>query len=418
MAVPASSSSNSGGAQAAAQATASGGPEDSDPLKRSARAAMAAAAQPSIEPLAARPGLRVGVLHNSKLAAPALNGNTPKDVLAELDNPRNVQDYVTALRALGHTVMAFDGGPGLTALLAEHSIDICFNTCEGRRGDSREAQVPALLEMLGVPYSASKVLALAITLDKAMTKRVLSYHHLPTPGFQEFQRPGEQLQPALARRLSAGGALFVKPNREGTGMGIYGDALVRSEAALRERVAYIIDAYRQTALVEEYIEGRDVTCGLVGNLAPDGGTEGLHLFPISEVDHSVYPPGTEPFYSYTIKVEMAELYRGFCPAPIPDPIAAEVRRLTIETFRACGCLDVARVDFRLDTANNLQPMILEINALPGLAYNSDLTLCAEADSWTHHELIQAVFNAAVERSALLGRAMPASPLPLSVTETR
>src|SRR5439155_8847799 len=132
-----------------------------------------------------------------------------------------------------------------------------------------------------------------------------------TPGFQEFRDPSEPLSPVLARRLAAGGALFVKPNREGTGMGIYGDALVRSEAAMRARVAYLIETYQQTALVEEYVEGRDVTCGLVGNLSPTGSSEGLHLFPISEVDHTVYPPGTEPFYSYTIKVEMAELYHGF-----------------------------------------------------------------------------------------------------------
>jgi len=329
----------------------------------------------------------------------------------------NVRTYTAALRELGHSVVAFDGGPDLPALLSEHAIDICFNTCEGRRGDSREAQVPALLEMLGMPYSGSKVLALAVTLDKAMTKRVLAYHHLPTPAFQEFRLSSEPLDPSLARRLATGGALFGKPNREGTGIGIYGEALVRSEAALRERVAYLLQAYDQTVLVEEYVEGRDITCGLVGNLSPDGGAAGLHLFPISEVDHSVYPPGTEPFYSYSIKVEMAELYRGFCPAPIPDEIAAEVRLLTIETFRVCGCLDVARVDFRLDTTHNLQPMILEINALPGLAHNSDLTLCAEAEGWTHHQLIQAVFNAAVERYGLLGRPLAVSPAAVPVTET-
>jgi D-alanine-D-alanine ligase len=362
----------------------------------------------------------VAVLHNSKLDAPHLNGSAPKDVLAELDNPRNVQDYLAALRQLGHTVLAFDGGPNLPALLAEHQIDICFNTCEGRRGDSREAHVPALLEMLGVPYSASKVLALAVTLDKALTKRLLAYHGLPTPRFQEFSHPDQPLDPALARHMAAGGPLFVKPNREGTGMGIYRAALVRGQAELRERVAYIIGAYRQTALVEEYVEGRDVTCGLVGNLAPDGGAEGLHLFPIAEVDHTVYPPGTEPFYSYTLKVEMAELYRGYCPAPIPEAIAAEVRRLTVETFRVCGCLDMGRVDFRLDTANNLQPMILEINGLPGLAHNSDLTLCAQAEGWSHYQLIQAVFNAAVERYGLAGRPLAvsaASAAAVTVPET-
>ena len=90
------------------------------------------------------------------------------------------------------------------------------------------------------------------------------------------------------------------------------------------------------------------------------------------------------------------------PAPLPDQIAAEVRRLTVETFRVCGCLDVARVDFRLDarSGHHLQPMILEINALPGLAHNSDLTMCAEAEGWTHYQLLQAVFKAALERYGL------------------
>jgi D-alanine-D-alanine ligase len=348
----------------------------------------------------AAPPLRVAVLHNSKDAAPALNGSRPKDALAELDSPRNVRDYVAAIGALGHSVIALEGNAELPERLAENPVDICFNTCEGLRGDSREAQVPALLEMLGVPYSASKVLALAVTLDKAMTKRVLAYHGLPTPRFQEFQHPDQPLEAALAARLAMGGALFVKPNREGTGIGIHGDAVVRDEAALRERVAYLWRAYHQTVLVEEYIEGRDVTCGLVGNLTPAGGAENLHLFPISEVDYSVYAPGTEAFYSYKLKVELSDQYSYFCPAPLPDAIAAEVRRLTVETFRACGCLDVARVDFRLDRHNHLQPMILEINALPGLAWNSDLTLCAEADGWTHYQLLQAVFQTAAARCGL------------------
>jgi D-alanine-D-alanine ligase len=344
----------------------------------------------------------VAVLYNLKENAPSLNGQRPKDALAELDSQRNVEDYAAAIRALGHDVVAFEGGADLASRLAEHPVDICFNTCEGYRGDSREAQVSALLEMLGVPYTASKVLALAVTLDKAMTKRVLAYHGLPTPRFQEFRDARQPLDPALRGRLKAGIPLFVKPNREGTGIGIYGDSVVRAEAELRERVAHHLAAYQQTVLVEEYVEGRDVTCGLVGNLRPAkrGGADDLHLFPISEVDHSAYAPGTENFYSYHLKVDLADDYHYRCPAPVPDHLAAEVRRLTLETFRACGCLDVARVDFRLDARNNWQPTILEINALPGLAWNSDLTLCAEAEGWTHYQLLQAVFNAAVDRYGL------------------
>lgn len=348
-------------------------------------------------PVRAGEGLRVAVLHNNKENAPSLNGELPKDALAELDNPRNVGDYCAALRALGHTVFDFEGTPHLPQQLIENQIDICFNTCEGFRGDSREAQVPALLEMMGMPYTASQVLALAVTLDKAMTKRVLHYYGLPTPAFQEFTSAAQPIDAPLLVKLRAGRALFAKPNRGGTGQGIHEDSLITTEAHLREKVAEMLHDYKQTVLVEEYIEGRDVTCGLVGNLGPDGHTDDLHLFPISEVDYSVYAPGTEHFYSYKLKVDLADDYRGLCPAPLPEHIAAEVRRLTVETFRACGCLDVARVDFRLDTRNHLQPMILEINALPGVTWNSDLTLCAEAEGWTHAQVLQAVFNAALDR---------------------
>lgn len=344
--------------------------------------------------------LRVAVLYNLKENAPSLNGHRPKDALAELDSRRNAEDYANAIRELGHEVVAFEGDANLPLKLAEHPVDICFNTCEGFRGDSREAQVPAILEMMGVPYTASKVLALAVTLDKAMTKRVLAYHGLPTPRFQEFHDPRQPLDPGLLDRLEAGVPLFVKPNREGTGIGIYGDSVIRTEAALREKVAYLLKAYTEPVLVEEYVEGRDVTCGLVGNLRPDGTTgDDVHIFPISEVDYSVYAPGTEHFYSYRLKVDWADHYHALCPAPIPEPLAAEVRRLTLETFRACGCRDVSRVDFRLDTRDpdHVRPMILEINALPGLAWNSDLTLCAQAEGWTHYRLLQSVFNAALDR---------------------
>ena len=380
-----------------------GQPDDSDPLLSGGSAAPGWPA-----PRAAARPLRVAVLHNSKTEAAqaALPADAPADALAELDSQRGVRDYVTALEQLGHTVAAFEGDLTLPQRLAAFGPDICFNTCEGVRGDSREAQVPAILEMLGLPYTAAKVLSLAVTLDKAMTKRVLAYHGLPTPAFQEFRHPNEPLSAALQARLAAGGALFVKPNREGTGKGIYKDALVRSAAEVRERVAYLRDAYRQTVLVEEYVAGRDVTCGLVGNLTALGGAEDLHLFPISEIDYSKYPAGTEQFYSHRLKVDLAEDYAYWCPAPLSPALAAEVRRLTIETFRVCGCLDIARVDFRLDTAHHLQPMILEINALPGLAYNSDLTLCAEAERPLALWAAAAYFNTAVQR---YGLAAPAPP---------
>src|SRR5262245_20303019 len=176
--------------------TTSAGPtgqDGTDPLL-AGRAAAANHAAPAVP-------LRVAVLHNIKDEAPGDHAPT-RDALAELDNMRNVGDYVDAIAALGHEVIELEGNADLPLRFSEHPVDICFNTCEGFRGDSREAQVPALLEMLGLRYSASKVLALAVTLDKAMTKRVLAYHGLPTPRFQEFSDYRQPLDMALCRLLA------------------------------------------------------------------------------------------------------------------------------------------------------------------------------------------------------------------------
>src|SRR5207237_6682480 len=135
-----------------------------------------------------------------------------------------------------------------------------FNICEGHFGDGREAQVPALLEMLQIPYTGSRVLSLALALDKPLTKRVLMWHELPTPAFQSFETPDEQLDNDMAFPL------FVKPSREGTGMGVSAKSIVHNAVELREQLDFIINKYHQTALVERFIAGREVTVGLVGNI--------------------------------------------------------------------------------------------------------------------------------------------------------
>ena len=364
---------------------------------------------------AAVTGLRVALLYNLKENAPLTGMKTTKDTFAELDSIENVRAYAAAIESAGHTVIPLEGDGRLVRELKRRKIDLCFNTCEGFQGDAREAQVPGLLEMLGISYSAGRSTAMTITLDKALTKRVLVSHSLPTPHFQEFVNPDDPLDPTLTFPL------FVKPNREGTAMGITEKSLVKNITELRARVAYLLNAYDQRVLVEEYIRGREVTCGLVGNLPRDAtlapipaaellstdnlGVDwnGIHVFPISELDFSGYPSGTEHFYSHKLKVELAEDYHSYCPALLPDTIAAEVRRLAIETFRATRCFDLCRVDFRLDERNGLQPLVLEINALPGLNTTSDIVLCAEAEGWTHADVIVAVLDAAIERHALVSR---------------
>jgi D-alanine-D-alanine ligase len=334
--------------------------------------------------------MRVALLHNLAENAPQPNPDAPHDILYELDHPKNIEAYKKAIEAGGHEVFPMDGDAYVAQRLKDLSIDICFNQCEGYRGDAREAQIPALLEMIGVPYVGSKVLALALTLDKAMTKRVLMYHGLPTPPFQEFVTADDPLDPRLASQFP----LFAKPNSEGTGMGIDDRSIVRDEAELRERVAYLLHAYHEPVLVEKYIEGNDVTVGLVGNY-PD-----LHIFPISMIDNSLYEETGLHVYGSELKIDLGDKYQYQCPARIPEELAAELRRLTSETMRVTNTLDFARVDFRLDRNNHNQPYILEINSLPGITPISDLTLMAEAEGWSHARLVYSVLEAALKRYGL------------------
>jgi D-alanine-D-alanine ligase len=327
---------------------------------------------------------RVALLVNLARNAPPIHrNNTPADILAELDSEKSAEAYAQALSDAGHDVLVREGNPYLASWLDEVQPDICFNTCEGFGGDSREAQVPALLEMVGARYTGPTPLAAAISHDKPTTKRILHYYGLPTPHFQVFESPDDTLRHALHFPL------FVKPAHEGTGMGIHNDSVVRNEKQLRERVAWCIEAYAQPALVETYIVGKDITCGLVGN-----GND-VHFFPITEVDFSGYPEDLLPIYGSLQKVELDHLYKNKCPAPLGEKLSNEIRRLTHQTHLVTGCRDYARVDFRLNEHN--QPFILEINGLPGITPHSDLTLMAQAEGWSHGDLVRAVLDAGLKR---------------------
>jgi D-alanine-D-alanine ligase len=329
-------------------------------------------------------GLRIALLANLKINAPHGRGE-PRDRWAELDSERTIESIAGALRQAGHKVNFLEGDESLYGRLLKGHFDIAFNMCEGHRGDSRESHVPAILEMLGVPYTGSKVLCLALTLDKPMAKRVLAFHGLPTPPFQVFDTPDEPVAPGLSYPL------FVKPAGEGTGMGIDGNSVVRDEGELRHQLHWLIGTYGQPALVEEFIEGREITVGVLGN-------ERLHVFPPLEIDLSRCPPEERGIYTGRIKSELPELPLYVCPTALAEGQEEELGRLAVAAYRALDCLDVARVDFKLDAHDGERPYILEVNPLPGLSPGvSDLVFEAEAEGMSHAELINAILGAALER---------------------
>jgi D-alanine-D-alanine ligase len=345
---------------------------------------------------------RVAVLANLKVNAPKFSG-MPEDQWDDLDSEKTINALVTAIRAGGNLAEYFEGNLSLFQSLPKFKPDICFNICEGHFGDAREAQIPALLEMMRIPYTGSKVLTLALALDKSMTKRVLTYHDLPTPPFQSFERVDEPLAGDMVFPM------FVKPSREGTGMGVSGKSIVRNEAELREQVGYVLERYKQSALVEHYIEGREVTVGLVGNLEgpvsrrlPDDEEApriqaGLRFFPPMEVNLKPFED-SDVVYSNRLKVAMADKLDYLCPAPLDDDMIDELNWLTAAVFRVTGGLDVSRVDFRLDVHDNWKPYILEINPLPGLSPGvSDLVIEAAAEGVDHTYLVNMILDTALKR---------------------
>lgn len=361
--------------------------------------------------------MRIAVLANLKQNAPLLPG-MPEDQWDDLDSPKTTDAIVAALQSAGHEAEFFEASIlppfNLIERLQAYQPDLCFNIAESHFGDGREAQIPAVLEMLRLPYTGSQVLTLALALDKPMTKRILAYHELPTPEFQVFEDADE---PVDADLLDDAGQelrfpLFVKPSREGTSMGVSPESIVTSVAALRQQVARQLARYHQPILVEHYIRGREVTVGMLGNLGPIAArrlTERtapavlpttLTFLPALEVDLAAY--ATEAgLYTNLMKTELADDFRYLCPAPLAPEQLRELQLLAAAVFRVTGCRDVARVDFRLDADDGDKPYILEVNPLPGLNPGySDLCLSAQAAGWTHERLINTIVDVAAARYGL------------------
>ena len=279
----------------------------------------------------------------------------PFDFYSEFDSPATVDAIANGLRAAGHEVQLVEATEALVPWLVAHPVDLVFNIAEGAYNGHRESQVPAILEALKIPCTGSSSLVLALALDKTKTKQVLAYEGLPTPGWQLFRTAAEALNPRLAFPL------IVKPNREGSGKGICRESVVSNEGALRRQVERIRDHYRQDALVEEFIDGVELTVGVLGNGAP-------RALPILEIDFSTCRKSGEYFYSWRMKEYQGDEALGLnpafhCPARLDAATTRRVQDAAVRAHRALGCSDISRTDIRL--RRDGVPFILEVNPLPG-----------------------------------------------------
>jgi len=340
------------------------------------RSGLATASQLNIQRAKKIQPIRVGFTYNVKRTQ---GGG---DDQAEWDPPETIIAIANALARAGHIVVHLEATPDLPRVLAEADVDLIFNIAEGVEGRNREAQVPALCELLGIPYTGSDSATLAIALDKALGKKVLLQHDILTPKFQVMESPRERLSPDMKFPL------IVKPNAEGSSKGIGSTSVVDTEEELRDKVKELIERYRQPALVEEYIAGREFTVGLLGDKRP-------RVLPPMEIKFKKVE-NTRPVYDYAVKQEWEEYVYYECPAKLTESEQKAMEKIARATFWALDCRDVARVDMRMDADGRIY--VLEVNPLPGLTPDySDLVLIAKACGMEYDQLIAEIMTGGLRR---------------------
>ncbi len=331
----------------------------------------------------------------------------PLDANAEFDHPSTVQVICDALTTLGHQVVRIGNVDQLLKVLDHLSVDLVFNIAEGVHGRNREAQVPILLELKGIPFVGSDGLTLALTLDKWMTKRVLLGEGIPTPRFFQIAHPKEslpkELTPSTSLRMDPSDLpagfhfpLIVKPRYEGSSKGISDRSVVHSVEELKAQAAWVIQTYRQPALVEEFIRGTEFTVAIVGNDSPE-------VFPVVQIQIDGQVDLGELFYTFSRIADGADY---ICPAKIDSRLEERLNALALATYRAVDCLDFGRVDFRVDRSGS--PYVLEINPLPSLSTEDVFMTVANRIGVPYDAMIGRIVEAATRRLGVTAKA--AKPL--------
>ena len=318
----------------------------------------------------------------------------PFDRDSEFDSPGTIERIVESLRADGHTVHLVEATPELPRWFLAHEVDLVFNIAEGTYGDHRESQVPAVLESLAIPFTGSSSVTLALALDKAKTKQILASEGIPTPAWQLCPTPRTPLQSRLRFPL------IVKPNREGSSKGIWRESVVQDERSLRKQVERLFERYRQEVLVEEFIQGKELTVGVIGEEA----------LPVLEIDFSSCRDSSEFFYSWRVKEFQGNEAMGLvptlhCPARLDTETTARVQSIALRAHRSLGCADFSRTDIRL-SADEV-PYVLEINPLPGLSpLDSNFPVMTSAAGLSHHALIRRIVDLSMSRHRTTSHSHP------------
>ena len=318
---------------------------------------------------------------------------TKTDTYAEWDTQETIEAVCAALKER-HRVTLIEANEEAYQRLRTVQPDVVFNIAEGLRGASREAQIPAMLEMLGIPYTGSDPVTLGLCLDKSRAKEILSHYRIPNSPFYVLSSLEE-----LAK-VQISFPAIVKPLHEGSSKGIYNTSVVSTTSELDAEVEKVIVEYGQPALVEKFLSGREFTVALLGN------GSSVKTFPIVEVNFDSLPEGMNHVYSYEAKWILDQLDNPLdvhrCPALLEPELRQKIESMCRQAFRLLGCRDWCRIDVRLDEHG--EPHIIELNPLPGILPNPDEHSCypqaARAAGMSYNQMINAVLDAALQRAGL------------------
>ena len=337
--------------------------------------------------------MHIGIAFDLKPDGPLAAG-APDDQYEEFDSPATIQAIADVLRAAGHTVSELGNGRALLESLLKSPPDLVFNFAEGTGvSRSREARVPAVCEMLGIPYTGSDPLTLAVALDKDIARRLVADAGVIVPRGFVLPPPREPYDgefvefPALLAEHELACPVIAKPTCEGSSKGIRNRCLIRTPEELGPTIVELWNAYRQPVLVEEFIGGEEVTVGVWGNDPP--AVLGLmRVVPKQPTEHFVYSLEVKRNYEALVEYE--------CPPKLPAAVLRALEEAALTAYDALGCRDVARCDFRVSAAG--VPYFLEVNPLPGLSpITSDLMLLAKGADVAYEELIRRIVDAALAR---------------------
>ncbi|MFN0241741.1 MAG: D-alanine--D-alanine ligase [Planctomycetota bacterium] len=332
--------------------------------------------------------MNIGIAYDLKSDFAEGRGDGPDDALEEYDSPTTIAGIEHALVARGHRVVRLGGRRNFVTAVLETPPELVFNLSEGHGSRSREAHVPAVCEMLGIAYTHSDPLTMALALDKGLAKRVVASFGVPTPRFAVVESAHDLDKVVLAYPL------FAKPLFEGSSMGIRKNSKIADAADLRAKVGKLLDDYKEPVLVEEFCSGSEFTVAILGSGATARVAGAMEIIPKKvAVADFVYSLEMKRSPDWRSEMEYVVLPRK------RTRDSSAIENVALGAYRALGCRDIARIDVRMDKDG--EPMFIEANPLPGVAPGwSDLALLWEGLGRTYDDLIGSIVDEARARLAL------------------